>query len=252
MPHHFIDEKSIRERWTAGDFSRAARDRIEDILARDRLPIVVGGSMLYLRALTDGFYDESFPEPADYRALRGEWEADGGESLYKELTACDPELAARTDSHDHHRILRALWVFRHRGMRLSELQDLPAQPIARRFRLYFLYADRAQTYDRVNARVLQMIEAGLIEEVRGLQLQGFDETNCNALRTHGYQEVFPYLRGEITREQMIDAIQKAVRHYVKRQLTWFRRDLRTLWIERRFDESSGEAAERIKKNFLGR
>jgi tRNA dimethylallyltransferase len=247
--HHFISEKSVSERWTAGDFARAARSRIEKILARGSVPIVVGGSMLYLRALTDGFYEEDFTAQADYRALRREWEKDS-EALYAELNACDPDLAARTDPHDHHRILRGLWVFRRHGVRLSELQDLPAKPISRRFRLYFLHGDRAQTYARVNARVLRMIEEGLVEEVQALAAQGLDEHNCNALRTHGYQEVFPHLRGEITRQQMIEAIQKAVRHYVKRQLTWFRRDSRAVWTARSFDESPEAVAERIREDFL--
>jgi tRNA dimethylallyltransferase len=248
--HHFVGEKSVSERWTAGDFSREARSRSEEILARGCIPIVVGGSMLYLRALTDGFYEENVTGQADYRSLRREWESRGGDALYAELKACDPDLAARTDAHDHHRILRGLWMFRRHGLRLSDLQDLPSQPIGRRFRLYFLHADRAQTYQRVNARVLRMIEEGLVEEVRALAGQGFDETNCNALRTHGYQEVFPYLRGEITREQMIEAMQKAVRHYVKRQLTWFRADARAVWIERRFDESPEAVAARIREDFL--
>ena len=247
--HHFIGDKTIGERWTAGDFSREARTRIEEILARGRIPVVVGGSMLYLRALTDGFYEENLSEHADYRALRREWE-NGGEALYAELKVCDPDLAARTDVHDHHRILRGLWMYRRHGLRLSDLQDSPAKPIGRRFRLYFLHADRAETYRRVNARVLRMIEEGLVDEVRALAARGFDETNCNALRTHGYQEVFPYLRGEITREQMIEAVQRAVRHYVKRQLTWFRGDARAAWIERRFDESPEAVAGRIREDFL--
>jgi tRNA dimethylallyltransferase len=248
--HHFINERSVGERWTAGDFAREARARIEEILARGQVPVVVGGSMLYLRALTDGFYEEELTGHADYRVLRREWENGGGEALYAELQMCDPDLAAHTAARDHHRILRGLWVFRRHGLRLSDLQDLPAKPIGRRFRLYFLHADRAQTYQRVNARVLRMIEDGLIEEVRALAAQGFDETHCNALRTHGYQEVFPYLRGEITRQQVMEAIQKAVRHYVKRQLTWFRRDPRAVWIERRFDESPQAVAGRIREEFL--
>jgi tRNA dimethylallyltransferase len=248
--HHFIGEKFISERWTAGDFSREARIRIEEIRVRGRVPIVVGGSMLYLRALTDGFYEENLSEHADYRALRREWESGGGEVLYAELKMCDPDLAARTDGRDHHRILRGLWIFRRHGLRLSDLQDSPAKRIGRRFRLYFLHADRAETYRRVNARVLRMTEEGLVDEVRALAARGFDETNCNALLTHGYQEVFPYLRGEMTREQMIEAVQKAVRHYVKRQLTWFRGDPRTRWIERRFDESPEAVAGRIREDFL--
>lgn len=249
VPHHFIAEKSISERWTAGDFAREGRKRIDEILARGRVPVVVGGSMLYLRALMDGFYDADFEEPADYAALRRELEERGAESLYSELEQSDPELAARTDPKDHHRILRGLSVYRRHGMKLSELQTLPAKPIDHPVRLYFLYGDRAETYARVNRRTELMVEEGLTEEVRALLAQGYDETNCNALRTHGYQEVLPYLRGEISREEMIANIQKAVRHYVKRQITWFRHDTRAVWVSRSFEETPEAVAETVARDF---
>jgi len=250
VPHHFINEKSICDRWTAGDFAKEGRRRIDEILSRGRVAVVVGGSMLYLRALMDGFYDADLEECTDYGALREELEERGRDVLYAELQQCDPELAARTDPHDHHRMLRGLSVYRRLGMRLSELQTMPTKPMVHDFRLYFLHADRAETYTRVNRRAERMVDDGLTEEVQALMAIGFNETNCNALRTHGYQEVFPYLRGEITRDQMIANIQQAVRHYVKRQLTWFRRDKRAIWIERRFDEPAEDVAARIATNFF--
>ena len=249
-PHHFVDDKSVRERWTAGDFGREARMRIDAILERGHLPVIVGGSMLYLRSLIDGFYEDDEEPPWDYSALREELKERGETLLYHELEHCDPELARRTNPQDHHRILRGLAVFRQRGIRLSELQRTDTQALAYPFRLYFLHADREQTYQRVNARVIDMVSAGLIDEVRQLYDLGLDESNCNALRTHGYQEVFPYLRGEVSREQMIENIQKAVRHYVKRQVTWFRHDARVVWIERSYDEPAGDVAERIVLDFL--
>lgn len=249
--HHFINEKSIHDRWTAGDFSRAGRERIDQIIGRGNVPVVVGGSMLYLFALLDGFYDETFDEShADYLALRVELEERGGEELYRELQIADPVLAARTNPQDYHRMLRGLAVYRHSGVRLSELQTKPQLPMAHPFILFFLHADRSQTYERVNARAAAMIAEGLVEEVRGLNGQGCNETNCNALRTHGYQEVFPYLRGEISQDVMLENIQKAVRHYVKRQLTWFRRDARTIWVERSYAESAEDVAARIREQFM--
>jgi len=249
VPHHFINENFISERWTAGDFAREGRKRIGEILSRGRTPVVVGGSMLYLHALIDGFYESEAEEASDYVALRSELAERGEEHLYAELLECDPELAARTDPHDHHRLLRGLSTYRRLGIRLSELQTMPSSPIEHPFRLFFLYGDRADTYERVNRRAVIMVESGLVEEVRALMQQGCNETNCNALRTHGYQEVFPFLRGEISREEMIANIQKAVRHYVKRQLTWFRRDKRAIWIFRRFDEAAEDVAQRIAKEY---
>ena len=247
--HHFIDEKSIRERWTAGDFAREARARIEQIIRCDLTPIVVGGSMLYLRALMDGFYREEDERIFDYGDLRREMETLGLDALYAELKERDPELAARTHPSDHHRILRGLAVCRGRGIRLSTLQERPRESLRYPCRLYFLHADRQETYERVNRRVIAMLDAGLVEEVRALMEQGFREDNCNALRTHGYQEVFPYVRGEISYERMIEEIQQAVRHYVKRQHIWFRRDPRTVWIRRDFAEPARDVAERIAEDF---
>jgi tRNA dimethylallyltransferase len=249
LPHHLVGTKSIRERWTAGDFAREARRTIGEIGERGKLPVVVGGSMLYLRALVDGFFDDDDEESYDYGALRKEWDERGTEAMYAELMVCDPALAARTHPHDHHRILRALAVRRGRGASLSDFQSRPRVPLENPFRLYFLHANREETYRRVNERVLHMVESGLVEEVRSLAEQGINETNCNALRTHGYQEVFPFLRGEISREQMIDDIQKAVRHYVKRQATWFRHEPRAVWMERSFHEPPEAVAERIRADW---
>ena len=250
VPHHFVAEKSLAERWTAGDFAREARQRIAQIIARGHVPIVVGGAMLYLRALTDGLYAEDALEHADYSALREELTARGADRLYTELQECDPALASRTSPRDHHRILRGLAVWRACGIRLSDLHDHAAEPLPWPFRIYFLFGDRNETYDRVDHRVIAMVDAGLVEEVRALAERGLNEANCNALRTHGYQEVFPYLRGEITRERMIENIRMAVRHYVKRQLTWFRRDPRVTWIRRDFDEPPEIVARRIADDFL--
>ena len=249
VKHHFINEKSIGERWTAGDFAKEGRQRIGEILSRGHTAVVVGGSMMYLHALMDGFYEADVEEESDYATLRKELAEKGSDSLYAELQKCDPELAARTDVHDHHRILRGISVHRRLGLKLSELQTMPTKAMEYPFRLFFLYGDRAETYARVNQRAKEMVDGGLVEEVRGLMQQGYDETNCNALRTHGYQEVSPYLRGEITAEEMLEDISKAVRHYVKRQLTWFRKDKRAVWVLRRFDEPAEDVARRIAEDF---
>lgn len=248
VPHHFIDELSIEQKWTAGDFGREARKRVEQILAGNRTPLVVGGSMLYLRAFVDGFYEAEEPD-IDYGELREEFKERGADALYEELSERDPELALQTDPHDHHRILRGIAVHRATGQRLSELQQRPCESLGHFFRMFFLYGDRDQTYDRVNRRAEQMVRDGLVKEVRGLFEKGYNEQNCNALRTHGYQEVFPHLRGEITAVDMLEDIQKAVRHYVKRQMTWFRKEPRAEWIYRSFEEPDSEVAERIADKF---
>ena len=249
--HYFIAEKELSERWTAGDFSRAARRIIAD---RDRMgtvTLVVGGSMLYLKALLDGLYEREDEPTLDYASLRAEWSERGQDEMMSILEELDPELAATTKPGDHHRILRGIGHYRTTGKRLSDMRKLETTPIQQSFRLYFLNGDREETYERVNRRVDAMLEEGLVEEVRSIAARGFNEANTNALRTHGYQEVFPYLRGECDFETMREEIRKAVRHYVKRQITWFRRETRAIWVRRSFDERPEDIAIRIHRDFLG-
>ncbi len=245
--HHFVDEIDLNARWTAGDFGRAAREKVDEILQRGRLPIVVGGSGLYIRALLDGFFDAD-DEDVDYGPLRQRLATEGAQALYDELRQVDPAVAEGIMPRDTHRVLRALEVYRRTGVPLSEWQKRRTDPLPYPVAFYCLRMDRAILYDRVNRRVLRMMDEGLVEEVRGLFERGFDE-RANALRTHGYQEVFPYLRGEYGYDEMVDRIQKAVRHYVKRQFTWFRRDSRVVWIDRAPDESPESTAQKIIDHF---
>lgn len=241
--HHFVDELDLTARWTAGDFARGARQRIEEIFARYHLPIVVGGSGFYIHALLDGFF-EADDDGVDYKPLRERLRAEGAENLYDELRQVDPEVAADIMPNDAHRILRALEVFQRTGIPLSEWQKRRTDPLPYPVAFYCLRMERAVLYERVNQRVLQMLDAGLVDEVRSLFDRGYDE-KTNALRTHGYQEVLPYLRGEYGYDKMVERIQKAVRHYVKRQFTWFRRDPRVVWIDRSPDESPESTAQKI-------
>ncbi|MCC6476384.1 tRNA (adenosine(37)-N6)-dimethylallyltransferase MiaA [bacterium] len=247
--HEFVATRSIHDRWTAGDFARECRMKIDEVMLEGKLPLIVGGSMLYLRALMDGFYETDAEPEIDYVPLREEWDRRGSEEMYNELCAIDPETAARTQREDHHRILRALGVYRALGETLSGLQARKCAGLGHPFRLYFLHGDRAETYARVNLRVDAMLEEGLVDEVRGLFGAGTDEKNCRALQTHGYQEVFPFLRGEIDFATMRENIRKAVRHYVKRQLTWFRAEPRATWVFRDFTESPESVAMRIADDF---
>jgi tRNA dimethylallyltransferase len=245
--HHFVDELSISERWTAGDFGRAARAKVAEIFERGHLPMVVGGSGFYIRALLDGFFEVEDDE-SDYEPLRKRLKEEGAEALYEELRKVDPESASRIMPQDSSRVLRALEVYQRTGTPLSEWHKRPAEPLPYPVAFYCLRMERSVIYERVNQRALNMLNEGLVDEVRALMERGFDETT-NALRTHGYQEVFPYLRGEYGYDEMVDNIQKAVRHYVKRQFTWFRRDERVVWIDCNPGEPPEVAAREIEHHF---
>ncbi|MBU1936235.1 tRNA (adenosine(37)-N6)-dimethylallyltransferase MiaA [bacterium] len=243
VAHHFVDELSIRERWTAGDFGKAAREKVDGIFERGHLPMVVGGSGFYIRALLDGFF-EAEDDESDYEPLRKRLKEEGADALYKELQKVDPESASHIMPQDSSRVLRALEVFERTGTPLSEWHKRPAEPLPYPAAFYCLRMERSVIYERVNQRALNMLKDGLVDEVRGFMERGFDETT-NALRTHGYQEVFPYLRGDYGYDEMVDNIQKAVRHYVKRQFTWFRRDERVVWIDCNPEEIPETIAQRI-------
>jgi len=251
IKHHFVSTKSLSDRWTAGDFAKAAREVITSRAAEGKRTLVVGGSMLYIKALIDGLYATENEPHINYTVLRKEWDDRGSDVMYEELQRIDPEVAAKTEPTDHHRALRAIGHFRMTGQKLSDLRRNEAEPLKESFKLYFLYGDRAHTYERVNHRAELMLKHGLVAEVHDIMRQGFNETNTNALRTHGYQEVFPHLRGECDAAAMLASIQQAVRNYVKRQLTWYRREPRTLWVFRSFDESPELIAARILRDFTG-
>lgn len=221
VPHHFIDELDLGKPFSAGHFAFAAWQRIANIWARGRLPLVVGGSTLYLYALQFGLAEIPDIDQSVRRWLKERLQTEGAEALYAELKRVDPEAAARLDPTKTQRILRALEVYHGTGLPLTfyHRQHRPA-PYA--FRTIVLYRDRPQLYERINRRVDQMLEAGLIEEVRAILAAGYSP-DLEVLRTIGYQEVIAYLQGAYDQDTMRRLIQRNTRRYAKRQLTWFRR-----------------------------
>lgn len=227
--HHFIDERSLGEPYSAGIFRAEANRRIADIIARRRTPLVVGGSTLYLRALKRGLADIP-PVPARIRdALRRRLESEGAQTLFDELRRIDPRAAASMDTTKTQRLMRALEVHAATGRTLSSYHD-EQEPPPYSFVTVVLFRDRPDLYARINRRVDEMMAAGLLGEVESLLNAGFD-LSINPLRTIGYQEPIAYLRGEVSREEMIRLIKRNTRRYAKRQLTWFRRDEDNLWVD---------------------
>jgi tRNA dimethylallyltransferase len=231
VPHHLIDVVGPEEPFTAADFSHLGWEAIHDIRARGRLPLLVGGTGLYIRALTVGLLDA----PSECREIRRELlekEVVGGEgTLHRLLRETDPVLAARLHPRDRVRIVRALEVYRLTGNRLSELQENHGFS-ERPFRLLNigLSADREELYRRIDLRVEKMIAEGLIEEVQNLLTNGFSP-GLKALQTIGYRESILYLQGEVDLAETVFQIQRNTRRYSKRQLTWFRKDTSIIWVD---------------------
>ena len=227
--HHMIDVVNPDEDYSAGHYARDACDAIESILVRNRVPVLVGGSGLYLKAVLDGFS----PLPRTPRAVRGRLLADAEDDpagIYARLRSVDPRTAERLHANDTKRIVRALEVFELTGTPLSVLHEQPP-PIGRNWRVarIGLKMDRSLLYRRIEERVDAMFASGLVDEVRDLQRRGYGP-ELNALNTFGYREVFDHLAGKLDLAETAAQIKMGTRRYAKRQLTWFRKDRRLTWI----------------------
>jgi tRNA dimethylallyltransferase len=227
VKHHFVDLLDPDEAFSAGDFGRKGRETIDDIFRRKRVPIVVGGSGLYVKSLIDGFFEGPSADNDVRRQLYKRLQDEGGEALLTELRDMDPVSAARMLPSNTRRIVRALEVHELTGVPLSKLQD-------QRIRIDFtalmigLQWDRKALYDRINKRVDTMLHDGLLDEVRSLLARGYSEATTS-LQTVGYQEAIAHLQGKIDYATMVESIKRNTRRYAKRQLTWFRADRRIHW-----------------------
>lgn len=228
-PHHLLGIVAPDVNFTAADFQLEARRVIGDIEQRGRLPIVVGGTGLYIRALLGGLAES----PGGDEAYRAELTAlagrDGNSVLLERLRAVDPLTAGRLHVNDRLRIIRALEVHRQSGRPLSAFQDGFAEEWRPSVKIG-IDVPREELYRRINLRVEGMIAAGLVAEVQRLLSSGYGR-ELKALRSIGYKEICAYLAGEIPFAQAVDLIKRDTRHYAKRQLTWFKREADIKWLE---------------------
>tara|TARA_R110002051_G_scaffold68564_7_gene123678 strand:+ start:414 stop:1334 length:921 start_codon:yes stop_codon:yes gene_type:complete len=231
--HHFIQHKSITETYSVGDFERDAIEKLSSLFKTNEVVIMVGGSGLYVNAVTDGL--NSFPTiSADVReVLNLELKEYGIEFLQEKLKQLDPAYFNKVDIHNPQRVIRALEVTIGSGKPYSLFIDKPKAK--RGFRVFTIgiKADRAIIYDRINLRVDLMIAAGLIEEAKEL----LPYRNFNALQTVGYKELFNYFDDEWTLEFAISEIKKNTRRFAKRQLTWFLKNENTKWFDYDYDQN---------------
>ena len=229
VPHHLIDVVGPAEVFTAGDYSRLARQAIGEISERRRLPIVVGGTGLYLRALLEGLFPGP-PRSEELRTRLRERAAERGpEYLHKMLRRLDPRAAAAVHANDVPKAIRAIEVCLTARAPMTDLWQKGREPL-RGFRILRIGLDPERTalYERVNDRARQMFGAGLIEETAGLAERYRD--TAGPLSSLGYKQALEYLRGGISLEQAIQAAQQGHRNYAKRQMTWFRREPDVTWF----------------------
>ena len=233
IPHHLLDVAEPDEAFTAGEYSRRARAAINEIAGREKLPIVVGGTGLYLRALLEGL----FPGPQRSEELRErlrERAAERGSPyLHRILSRLDLTAAARIHANDAPKLIRAIEVCLASREPMSEQWQQRGRDPLTGFRILRLglNPERQQLYERINTRARQMFESGLVEETESLIKQYGQQKSVTALDSHGYKQAVQFLRGELTREQAIAVTQQGHRNYAKRQMTWFRREPDVAWLE---------------------
>ncbi len=224
VPHHLLDIRSPLERYDVAEFRKDAARLIEEIQARGHLPIVVGGSTLYIQALVGGL----FPGPKADPSLRKRLLALPTEELYIRLKEVDPQAALKIKPQDRQRLVRALEVYELTGRPISELQR-ESEPFPYTFRKFGLSMERRALYRRLDERVERMISSGLLEEAR--RLKGRLTPEMPAYRTIGYEEAFAYLEGRLSLEETVRLIKRNTRRLAKRQLTFFKRLPAIQWLD---------------------
>lgn len=233
IPHHLLDCLDPAEHFTVAQFQALANDEIVRIRERGRIPIILGGTGLYIRSILDPY---SFSECSSSE-IRQKWtnflDKQGKEALHTELEKCDPESAHRLHENDVVRVIRALEIFDLTGipfsgqMKLSHDQYLPLDPSI----MYIgLTAPREILYERINSRCLEMLQNGLLEETLSLLKEGY-APDLKPLQSIGYKHAIWQLMGLVTPWEMLRLLQRDTRHFAKRQLTWFRRDHRITWYD---------------------
>ncbi len=224
VPHHLLDVCEVEEAYNARRYRDDAARCVEGILDRGKRPVFAGGSTLYLKAITEGLFEGPGADPD----LRARLEALPTEELARRLGEVDAEGAARIDARNRVRLVRALEVFEQTGRPISQLQA-EARPLPYRFKKFGLRLDRAALYARIDARVDRMVAEGLLDEVRRLAPRL--KPGTPAAKTHGVQELIPYLEGRCSLEAALAKVKQHTRNYAKRQLTWHRRDPGIVWLD---------------------
>lgn len=249
IPHHLIDVMDINTDYNVAVFQKMAKEAMHGIYERDHIPIICGGTGFYIQAL---IYDIDFTEEAEkndngfYRKkLEDLYKKEGSLKLLELLNREDPESSRIIDPNNIKRIIRALEFKHFHGYSIqshNEDERKKKENPPYNLKFFVLYGDRKKLYERINKRVDRMFEAGLENECRSLRLKGLN-TNSTAGQGIGYKEMLLYLDGKCSLEQAKDAIKANTRHFAKRQLTWFRREKNTVWI----DIDKGDAFDAIRK-----
>ncbi len=243
IPHYFIDIISIKEEFNVYQFSKEAFLTTEEILKKNKIPIIVGGSGLYLRSLTRGLFSIPDELREKQKEVRNELEREKTNVLYEKLKKIDPEILKKIHPADRRRIRRALEVFYLTGKKMSQLQKEKGEySIEKLGNIYYfiLIRDREEIYRRVEERIEKMLKCGWEEEVRKLLEKGYKKYLMEK-GPIGYKEIIEYIEGKISYNEMVRLIKKKTKDLVRRQITWFKKE-NGLWIN---VENEGKTVEKI-------
>ena len=231
IKHYMLDFVEPDRRYSVADFKKDAEKAIEEILEKGKVPIVVGGTGLYIDSLIYGIdyqyiqFDANYREELEERVLK-----EGLEILYNEAKQIDPQAMEKISPNDKKRILRVLEIYKVTGKTKTEQENESRKKgVKYDYKVFAINMDREKLYDRINKRVDIMMEQGLVQEVENL-LKKYKEFPT-AMQGLGYKEVVEYLQGRITKEEMIEKVKIETRRYAKRQITWFKKNKQTIWIE---------------------
>ena len=248
IPHHLLDILNPEEDYDASAFQRMAREKVEEIYRRERLPILVGGTGFYIQAMLRDidFKEEDEAEKERLRSrLEKEMEVRGSTALHEELKQVDSVSAEEIHPHNRQRIMRALEYFYLHKSPISKHNQEEKEKEALYDSLFLvLNRNREDLYEGINARVEKMFRDGLVSEVEAFSNKGYTE-HSPGFKGIGYREIFPYLRGECSLSECKALIQQNSRHYAKRQLTWFKREKETIFVEAEHFQSREEEVEWI-------
>jgi tRNA dimethylallyltransferase len=230
IPHHLIDIKDPEESFSVAEFQRIVREKISEISRRGRLPMIVGGTGLYIQSV---LYDYRFTGKGNTGRLRKELQErlrrEGTEKLYRELSGIDPDSAIKIHPNDGRRIIRALEIYYSTGVTMTEHLRKQRNELRYDAAIVGLTMDRERLYRRIDERVDRMIEAGLLEEARRFYDRGL--RGCQSIQAIGYKELYAYFDGTLSLAEAIALLKKNTRNYAKRQYTWFKNKMDVQWFD---------------------
>ena len=231
IKHYLIDFVSPEERYSVADYKKEAKKAIEEIIQKGKIPIVVGGTGLYVDSLIYGIeyadieFDKNYREKLEKRVQK-----EGLEKLYEEAKKIDPIAIEKISQNDEKRILRILEIYKATGKNKTEQEEESRKnPPKYDYQVYALKWEREALYERINKRVDIMIKQGLIEEVK--KILQTHKVFPTAMQGLGYKEVVEYIAGDLTKQEMIEKLKRDTRRYSKRQMTWFRKNKQTIWLD---------------------